>query len=185
MSGFDVGLSLLTAEVPDILSVVFATRRNIGGFEAQVTIEETHHDTTRITKHPVEVGAEVSDHAINIPPTVTIRVGYSNSSLKAFGNPRYVQDVYQNFLALRATLEPFQIITGKRRYQNMLITGLTVVTDQKTENALMLTVECEELLFTVATTVAYPSNNVQKNPEVTGAPAVNGSKQLEETGVHT
>lgn len=52
--------------------------------QAQVTVDETHHDDLQITDHPVGQGAPMSDHAFKRQPEVTIRCGFSNSPS---GNP--------------------------------------------------------------------------------------------------
>lgn len=48
-------------------------------FTAQVTIEETHRDTLVITDHPVEFGANITDHAFKQPVSLVLRYGWSNS----------------------------------------------------------------------------------------------------------
>lgn len=47
--------------------------------QAQVTIDETHHDDLQITDHPVGQGAPMTDHAFKRPAEVVIRCGFSNS----------------------------------------------------------------------------------------------------------
>lgn len=52
---------------------------------AQAVIEEQHHDELRITDHPVEQGAVISDHAIKMPAEVVIRCMWSNSPSQPAG----------------------------------------------------------------------------------------------------
>lgn len=47
---------------------------------AQATFEEHHIDRMEITRHPVEQGAAISDHAFAEPSVVHLRLGWSNSS---------------------------------------------------------------------------------------------------------
>lgn len=49
--------------------------RSIGGVTFDVVVEEQHEDTLEITEHPVEHGANISDHAFMKPASVTIRRG--------------------------------------------------------------------------------------------------------------
>ncbi len=153
MSFLPPGITVLAAAVSNLLGPILFMQRNIGGFIADVTIEEDHTDELVITEHPVENGAPITDHAFKRPASVVISVGYSNSSIQALGNPFYVQLVYDQFLNLQASLQPFSITTGKRVYQNMLIRRLSVKTDEKTENALALTVECQEIIIANTQTV--------------------------------
>lgn len=149
-------------------------QRNIGGFVADVTIEEDHTDEVVMTDHPVERGAQITDHAFKAPSTVVITAGWSNSSLAALGNPFYAQLVYNQLLGLQASLQPFEIVTGKRIYVNMLIHRLSVKTDEKTENVLMVTAECREIIIADTQTVSTGSGNAadMKDP-VNNAPTTN------------
>lgn len=60
--------------------------------------------------------------------------------------------IYGQFLALQRARELLTVYTGKRKYSNMLIKSIAVTTDAKSENALMLTITCREVLL-VATSV--------------------------------
>jgi hypothetical protein len=172
-----VGISVALAAAEGLLSTVIFRQRNIGGFVADVTIDERHDDQLTVTRNPVEQGAAITDHSFKEPAGLTVRVGYSNSSPQSLGDPNYVQDVYQNFLELQASRQPFDVITGKRAYANMLITRLVVMTDEKTENALMLTVEMREVILVTTQTVSVPSTGVMRAPGVTGATQLQGTVQ--------
>jgi hypothetical protein len=101
----------------------------------------------------VEQGAAVNDHAYKKPETVTIRAGVSDSN--AAGNDRAARDFYDKLLELQKKREPFDIVTGKRLHKNMLLESLSVVTDAATENSLIFTAECREVILvrTQVTTV--------------------------------
>lgn len=166
-------------------SVTFATQRNIGGFTADVTIAEEHTDELTITEHPVEQGASISDHAYKSPMRVVIRVGYSNSSQGAGGDPGYVTAQYQNFLTLQATRQPFAIVTGKRRYSNMLVQSLAVTTDQTTENALLLTVTCREVIIVATQTATVPPADQHASPQKTAPVTSTGTVQPQPAPANT
>lgn len=176
--------------------------RSIGPFTAQVTIEEHHRDEMVITDHPVEDGAVISDHAFMLPSSLTIRAGWSESPTGAggglgdllgeidgrlsgltsmtagegLGSPR---EMYQNMLELQRSRIPFEIQTGKRVYQNMLVRSLDTTTDPQTENAVIMTIECREILVvtTQVVSVGAPPEN-QADPESTQPVAEKGTKQL-------
>ena len=169
MSLFPTGFTLLQAAAINLLNPVFFLPRNIGGFVADVTLEEQHSDELVITEHPVEQGAAITDHAFKKPSTVVIRAGYSNSSIQANGNPNYVQEVYDDFLVLQASRVPFDIVTGKRIYTNMLIDRLACTTDEKTEYALFLSVSCREIIIANTQVVTVPPASAQTSPEITNA----------------
>ena len=169
MSLIPVGTSIAIAAAEGLIGAFFARYREIGGIIADVTIEETHTDRSEITQHPVEQGAAITDHAYDQPQRVTIVAGWSNSSLQSLGNPNYVQEVYQTFLALKSARVPFDIVTGKRTYQNMLVELIVEHTDKHWENAMQLTIECREVILVNTQTVSVPSNSVMSDPESNGA----------------
>lgn len=152
-------ISFIADVVDGLLSPVLFQQRNIGGFIADVTIEEDHTDEVMVTEHPVERGASISDHAYKVPSRVVIKAGWSNSSDAALGNPFYVQLVYNALLGLQASLQPFSITTGKRVYDNMMMRHLGVLTDEKNEYALACTVECQEILIASTQTVTGGGSN--------------------------
>ena len=148
---------------------------------ADATIRERHHDETVITDHPVEQGAQITDHAYVRPRRVSIEVGFSNSSIQAGGDPNYVNEIYQDFLMLQGSRQPFEIITGKAFYRNMLIERLTVTTDERTENVLMLTVDCREVIR-VSTSVVTVSNSNLANQPSNAVPTGGGTVAANPTG---
>lgn len=178
MSLLPAGISLLRAVGLGLLSPVLFNQRSIGGFVADVTVEERHLDELTITEHPVEQGAAITDHAFKRPAVVMIRAGWSNSSLQALGDPTYATRVYQQFLDLQGSRQPFDVVTGKRLYTNMLIQRLGVTTDEKTENVLMMTVECREIIIVSTQTVSVPSADQMKTPQLNAATQTDGVKQL-------
>lgn len=52
----------------------------IGSIAVQATFEETGTDTVTVTDHPVEAGAQISDHAYYRPAELTMHCGWSNSA---------------------------------------------------------------------------------------------------------
>jgi hypothetical protein len=148
--------------------------RSIGGIVPDVTIEEIGTDVLRISDHPVEVGATVSDHAFKMPCEIVMRCGFSNSTA---GYEGYVQDVYGFLLSLQAAREPLDIFTGKRIYSNMLVGLVNQITDETSENALMVTVACREVIITGTQAGQSVAGN-QSMPQQTMPPANLGMGNL-------
>lgn len=73
--GFVVGAAQLGLQ-----AIVVRPKRSIGAFVATVTIEEQHQDDLQITDHPVEIGANITDHAYRRPSSVVIKAGWSNAA---------------------------------------------------------------------------------------------------------
>ena len=171
------GLPLIEAAAQGLIGPIIIRQRNIGGFVSDVTIKEDHEDELNVTENPVEQGANVTDHSFKAPARLTVEVGFSNSSTNAAGDPNYVQDQYANFLALQANRQPFQVITGKRIYQTMVITMLQTHTDEATENAMFLVVRMKEIIIVDTQTVSVPSSADMTSPQNTGASTSTGVQQ--------
>jgi hypothetical protein len=182
MSLIPVGVNLVQAAALNLIGLIVVRQRNIGGFVADVTIREDHEDELVVTENPVEQGAEITDHSFKAPARLTVEVGYSNSSLASFGDPNYASDAYAQFLALQASRQPFDVITGKRVYTNMLITMLHTTTDKDTENVLFLSVKMRQVILVNTQTVSVPPNASMNTPSKTGAPQNLGVAQPQFAG---
>lgn len=155
-------------------TVFFKPQRSIGTIIPDCTIEERHQDRMEVTRHPVEQGAMISDHAFQLPYEVSARYGWSDSSTGEEGGS---QQIYEQLQALQRGRQPFQLVTGKRIYQNMLLTEIEVTSDQHTENILMVEAHCQEILTATTSSVqSDPANQAQasKTQDVTSA----GPQQL-------
>ncbi|GHV35134.1 hypothetical protein FACS1894187_07190 [Synergistales bacterium] len=148
-----------------------ATVRSVGGLTFDVTIEERHNDKLEITSHPVQTGADISDHAYKLPQEVTIIVGKG-----ALGDANAPRDVYEKVRELQESREPFDITTGKREYKNMLIRDISETTSADTENSLVLTLDCVEVILVDTQKVSVPAS-AQKNAPVTQSKQQGGEKQ--------
>ena len=161
--------------------------RTIMGLFADVTVEEKHKDEHKITEHPTEAGASISDHAFSEPPEVTMKVGWSESAgtLNGFlgntilGGNTSLTIVYQTLLQLKDRSTLLIISTGKRLYTNMLIKSLGCTTDMQTENVLMIDITFKKILITSTKVSAIAIEN-QASPEATAGVADGGTVQPKE-----
>lgn len=164
--------------------ITISPQRFIGPIDALVTFEERGTDRTTITRHPVERGAEITDHAYMEPAELQIRAGATNSSEDAGGDEGYVTNLYARLLALQQALEPVQVQTGKRLYPVMLIESLEVTTDERTEAALMLIIILRQIIIVqtqVTTGTQGKDASSMASPQKNLAPVASGSKQSQPT----
>lgn len=132
--------------VSQLETVLFRTQRQIAAIIPDCVVEERHIDRLAVTGQPVQIGAEITDHSYVIPSEVTLRYSWSNSSFAnalasgigpagvlGFGSEDYVTDVYTQLRALQTSRQPFTVVTGKRRYDNMLMPSLAILTDRDNE----------------------------------------------------
>lgn len=154
--------------------VLIQPRRSIGGLYPDIVIEEQHEDSLQITEHPVEQGAAINDHAFKKPESVIIRGGVSDSSGLG-GNPAV--EFYEKLLELQKKREPFDIVTGKRLHKNMLLESLTEMTGPGTENCLMFTASCREVIIVATQVASVPPAKNHAQPGKTAATVDKGQKQ--------
>ena len=161
--------------------------RSIMGLFADVTVEEKHKDELKITEHPTEVGAAISDHAYKEPPEVMMKVGWSESAgtLNGFlgdtilGGNTSLTIVYQTLQQLQDQALPLIISTGKRLYTNMLIKSLGCTTDLQTENVLMIDITFKKVIM-VSTQTTFIAIENQKSPEATAGVTDGGTVRPKE-----
>lgn len=184
LSGAATGLGVATAS--SLVNALFMSGRSIGGIIPDVVIEEQATDTLTITDHPVEQGAAITDHAFKNPAECVMRVGWSNSTSLVnsivtgsilTGTINDVTDLYRQMLELQESRVPFNLVTGKRTYSNMLIKSITQMTDKEAENALMLTVAMRQVIIVQTSTVGLATAADHTDPQDTAAGTNGGTKQ--------
>jgi len=154
-------------------ALITTSARNIGGLIPNVVIEEVGSDVLRVTDHPVEVGAAISDHSFKMPVELTMRCMWSDSTGQYEG---YAAEVYAALLQLQASRAPFAVSTGKRLYQNMLISLLHQTTNEETEHALVAVVGMREVIITSVNGSTAGANSMA--PAVTQGPLSSGNVAL-------
>jgi len=177
----------------DFLSTLFHLQdRRIGLIVPSVVISERHNDSLEITAHPVEVGTAISDHAYKRPAEVTMTVGFSGGgSLFDFANNRTAtsllgmspSETYDTLLKLQSDRKPFDVVTGKRLYKNMLLQNLEVTTDRFTENVLTATLTLREIIITSTQSVLVADKSNMKMGVDTSAVINTGAKSAKPANV--
>ncbi|MGR7849497.1 phage baseplate protein [Klebsiella aerogenes] len=170
----------------DILSTLFQQQsRRIGLIVPSVVVSEKHSDTLEITEHPVETGAPVSDHAYKRPSEVVMEVGFAGGgSLLDFIDTSSLgitlglspKETYQQILDLQTSRIPFDVVTGKRLYSNMLIRAIEVTTDRTSENVLMAVLTLREVIITQTQQIAVADKADMKEGANTSAVINSGTK---------
>lgn len=158
----------------------------------QVVVEEKHTDRLVLTRHPVEHGSQITDHAYKLPAQVQVRGGWSFSAggyptiLPIPTDPSYLQSIYNTLLQIQIQRSFVTLVTGKRLYQYMLLETLEITTDPHTENVLSFTAIFEEVLMASTQTTILPDASVMKNPLANQATTGQGTTSLTDgTAVNT
>lgn len=131
---------------------VLMVKTNIGGyfFDAVFSVD-TEHSLT-VTQHPVQTGANISDHAFVNPIRMTMQIGVSDAmayrtgaDYGGDGSTKSVQ-AYRLLCKLQELRIPMQVVTRLNTYQNMLIESIDVSDDVSTLCALKATVNLVQVL---------------------------------------
>jgi len=166
----------------DILSTLFSQQsRKIGLIIPDVVISEKHSDVLEITEHPTELGSPIADHAYKRPSELTMDVGFAgggslldllDTSSVGLSLGLSPKETYQRLLDLQASRVPFDVVTGKRIYSNMLIRVLDVTTDRTSENVLMASLTLKEVPISQTQTISV-ANKTDMTDGVSTSPVQN------------
>jgi hypothetical protein len=134
-------------------------------FDAVMRIE--HDTTTRITEHPVQSGANLSDHAYQLPARVSLEINMSDA-MDVFKPGQFSSfttksvSAYQQLLSFQKARLPLQVITRLNQYDNMLIEHISAPDDLSTFHGLHCVVSFRQILTAqVAPVMAVQSANKQ------------------------
>lgn len=149
-------------------------KRSFAGISGYVVIQENTTDALEITQQPVQQGAMIADHAFKKPVNFSIQMSFADN-IGLLTADKSLAQIYQSLLDLQVTFEPFDIVTPKRTYHNMLLQAIGQTTDKKTENCLAINATFQEVIIVSVATTTVPRSK-QKSPGRTGATANAGKK---------
>lgn len=184
-----LAISINSGTFPNFLSI--PVKSIIAGIPVECAIEQEHSDRLSVTHHPVESGADITDHSYKEPATVTMRCGWSNASFDALQNivsgffsggsqsaSDYVSGIYSQLLALQEFRQKFTVVTLRRTYNNMLLSSLGVTTDKDSAQSLMVEASFEEVIIVSTSTTTLPPMSAQKTPASTAEVVSAGTKSV-------
>jgi hypothetical protein len=151
-------------------------------------ISEQHSDEMRITEHPVDVGAAISDHAYKAATQVVCTFGWSDSSRLVnsalagsfLRGVDTIDEVYKKLVEIQDRRLPVRLSTARRTYETMLIQDLKLDTTKETYNAIVVEITFLELVIVAAQTVTLASIR-QKNPGKTASMTRGGPRRPQMT----
>ncbi len=135
-----MSLSILTKATPKLK---FIPKDSAIEISLDASISEGHNFNSRVSQFPIEDGANIADNIINDPAGLEITGFITNTPITIFvqnvtnliddttGGNR-VQTAFDALLKVRASKEPFTIVTGLRTYENMVFTSLNFPKDRTT-----------------------------------------------------
>lgn len=152
-------------------------KTNIGGlfFDAVISVSTEH--TATITSHPVQLGANISDHMYLEPISITMEIAMSDAmDSMVYGQWKggYTKSVsaYRMLCDLQARRIPITVLTRLNQYPDMVIESISVNDDYKSLYGLRATVSLKQVFVAEATT-----DTVSARSWVTDADANRGEAQ--------
>ena len=155
------------------------TKKSIAGIQLDATLSEGHTNVARMTKNPIELGADVTDHVIIEPKRVSITAQVSDTPL---GTPAFAQIVdsvnglfgssteenatrsiaaYNSLIAVMEVREPIEVQTKLKLYTNMIIVGISIVQDKDSSRIALMVISLEEALITASEIVQLSPEELQ------------------------
>lgn len=154
---------------PITLQSLFGQDRTFGEVTVDVIINENTTDTLVITKQPVQTGTPITDHAYKEPTTLSMKIRFNDNLFTSLSK------LYEKLLDLQDPPEPFDVVTPKRVYTNMLIAVLGCTTDRFTENVLAIDITFQQVIFVDINQVQSPLKQ-QKFPGKSAGTQITGKK---------
>lgn len=156
------------------------TKKSIGGIELDAVLTETHNNQVRVTKNPIELGADITDHAVIEPKRLNIVAQVSDTPLGTaalgqivdlatglFGtsttqNITRSNAAYNAMVQLMEQREPIEVQTKLKLYENMIITNLSTAQDKNSSRIVSMTLNLEEVLITESQIVKLDAAQLEK-----------------------
>ena len=158
-------MAVITDTNSKLIQSLILVKTNIGGWFFDAFLRLDHESKLKITEHPVQSGAAVTDHAFKEPKTLAIDLAMSECGRQLIpaqfsGSWSRSVRAYQVLQDMQAARVPVDVLTRLGLYKNMLIESIAASDDYKTLYGLRATVTMKEIIVAAVTTVKI-SLNVQ------------------------
>lgn len=139
-----------------------------------------HNQTLRITEHPVQTGASITDHAYRMPPRIMLEIGMSDA-MESYDPDAWTSDTsksvsaYQTVLDLQKNRTLMMLKTRLDTYENCVIETIEAPDTYKTLNGLRMTVTFRQIFMATVTSVSSSvifGDDLSARPQVTASTAV-------------
>ena len=175
-------------------------KAEVGLVQFDASISETHNRESEITEHPVEFGANVTDHVrarpktieinglITDTPVVFLASLLAESPVKGSFIPSFsrVGDAYDEFERMIDFAQTVDVVTSLTEYSNMAIESCSVVRDASRGNVLDCSLSLKEIVIASALTIGLPiplnaankaATNAGKKPKTPPTDSQSGKSQ--------
>lgn len=148
--------------IADVITSLLSKQVSIDGLIFDAYLELVQNDSLTVTSHPVQTGANVSDHAYRNPTEFDYVLGVTNSSIGVLGGglmgfslPLGLTEsrVLKAYKALESRMRSRKLVRLKNRYNMdpgywVLITSVSTDDDYKTCDCFKARVHMKEVIIT-------------------------------------
>lgn len=144
---------------------------SIGGLVFDAVIKADHTSKITATSHPVESGANISDHAFVEPAEISIEVAVSDCEIGkgTFGSGTRSLNAFNELLKLQKSRRLMTVVTRFKTYRNMLIMSVSVPDDYTTMNAFKATLMLREIPIVTTRKVSVTARDCSMQGQKTGS----------------
>lgn len=164
-----VGLpAVLTNELFKQIASLMYIKTSVGGYFFDAVFHTDHSTHLVSTSHPVQNGANISDHCYMEPARVTLEIGMSDvgtgSILGQFSSGKSrSKAAFEALQKMQQSRQPVDVVTRLKSYKNMLIEDLSFPDDIKTYYGLRASISLKQVIIVSVAKVS----KVSARPQVT------------------
>ena len=147
---------------PDLHEVYRKYYMPIWNFDA--TLSEQHLHSAEATMHPVERGVDITDHIQVKPFTLSLEGIVTNTPLTPGieSSTTRIRELYDDLVSLFESKQLLNVVTGLKRYSNMVITNVSVPRDAPNRQHILPSVELVQINTVEQSFVALESLGIPK-----------------------
>lgn len=157
------------------MALTMATGPSIGPVFFDAVFSTTHNANVTVTTQPVQVGANISDHAYVEPDSVTLEIGMSDAAEGAGAN--HSVNAYTMLRAVMEAREPISLYTRLKCYTNMMVVSISVTDDVTTSTALKANIMLQKILIVNVATVQVQQTVTASKSESSGSSSSKSSSK--------
>ena len=119
---------------------------SIGSIDLDLTLRQGHGAEVEVSENPIETGAEIADHVVDVPDVLTIQ-GLQTDTPPIGGFPGRATLAWRRLKALVRRHELVDVITSTERYRNMMLLRLDMPIAEPQEKAKRFTLTLRQIQF--------------------------------------
>ncbi len=151
----------------------------IGDLALDCTVTETHTSTSTVTEHPVESGANITDHIRPDPVQLSITGIVSDTpigskqvqrAVSVGGATGFGRAAWAKLDSIRVSAKPVKVVTRDKIYESMALVSLSVPKEAKTGGALYFTAQFKQvrIVFNRSTRIVVAKASKSHKKQDTG-----------------